>query len=503
MRDLVWIAKWLVLSLLGLALIAGIHAHADNVTTNITLNQSYVEVVENSYPYHEPYRIDQGQTVYINDTIDIAGMGHGKLQLAWYGKYSEYDSPQYIITTSLFKRELINFWVTPEIFESRVGPWYQYYGNETERNGNLEAFRVSDRARNVTTPFTNATSEIEKKPIYAAPLPEKHISDYVVARGDPLTINSSRVWIFGTLDGIYSHGGYFSESEIGNLDLGSYKIVLQDPGRNGIFEVNYDAKTQMLTSPWKNVPDQSVAGSQPMLDIDKFYQRIKSTDDQVQTFNLEVQMPEIYVDSIDEVAVGSRIPVAYEPGMTLLDVRGYTNSANGSVVTAVLDPGIQTARTLAKSSYATMAIREHPGSMSSYQVYIPINKNQMPNGMHTVKVITTIGSSMLHDFPVSELPADSFVPNATLKYIGDRNPWVPTPTPEVITRVETKVVEKIVMVEVTPPHEMIDAAQRSAVENVVVESIILVVKILTVVIFLYLAVRFGYRVYARLRWNKK
>lgn len=438
-------------------------AHAEDA------NQSYVIVTEpvpeSVYQYHEPYRIDQGQTVYVNDTIDIAGMGHGKLQIAWYGKYSEYDSPQYIITTSLFKRTLINFWLDPVVFESRTGRWYQYYGNETERNGNLEAFTVSYRPRNITTPFNNVTEEVVKKPIYTPPLPEKRITDYLVARGDSLTTNSSRVWIFGTLDGMYSHGGYFSPSEIGSLDIGSYKMVLHDPGRNGIFEVNYDAKSQLLTSPWKNVHDESVAGSQPMLDMDKFYQRVKATDDRVQTFNLEVQIPEIYVDSIDEVAVGSRIPVAYAPGMTLLDVRGYTNSMNETVVTAILDPDIQTIRTLKDTAYTTTAIREHPGSMSSYQVYIPINKNEMPNGIHTVKVSTEIGSFMLHDFPVSELPVDSFVPNATLKYIGDRNPWIPTPTPEIIVKNVEVQVTQIVTVQVTPSDAQVSEAAKKIIDK--------------------------------------
>jgi hypothetical protein len=428
-------------------------------------NESYVIVTEDTYPYHEPYRIDQGQTVYVNDTIDIAGMGHGKLQLAWYGKYSEYDDPQYVIKTSLFKRELINFWLDPAVFSERTGRWFQYYGNETERNGNLIAFKVSDRKRNVTTPFNNVTEDVVKTPIYIPPLPEKHITDYLVARGDDLTINSSRVWIFGTLDGIYAHGGYFTADEIQDLEIGSYKVVLQDPGRNAIFEVNYDAKNRLLTSPWKNVPDESVAGSQPMLDIKKFYERIKATDDRVQTFDLEVQLPEVYVDRIDEVAVGSRIPIAYEPGMTLLDVRGYTNSKNESVVTAVLDPDDQTVRTIAKNSYTSTAIRENPGSMSSYQVYIPINKNQMPNGIHTVKVSTAIGSSMLHDFPVSEMPADSFVPNATLKYIGDRNPWVPTPTPEIVVKSVEVPVTQIVTVQMTPSETQISDAAKKLIDR--------------------------------------
>ena len=139
MRDLKPIALLLILSFLALYVVHG--SAEENLTTNITANGSYV-VVENppiDYNFTHfaaigTYRIMQGDNVYLNDTIDISGMGHGQLKLAWYGKYSEYYDPQYIIEFSLFKREQMNFWIDPAVFASRTGMWYQYYRDVPERH---------------------------------------------------------------------------------------------------------------------------------------------------------------------------------------------------------------------------------------------------------------------------------------------------------------------------------------------------------------------------------
>lgn len=428
-------------------------------------NGSYV-IVDDGVNYGAPnpnYRITQGQNVYVNDTIDIAGMGWGT-GLAWYGKYQEFSKPQYIYDFTNFRRSLQNFYLDPAIFEGKSGVWYQYYGNETERNGNLDAFKVVNAMRNQTATYPNGTViqsavsvsnvtsdfRIKPKPL----LPEIQVSDYLVALGDPLPTNHTSLWIFGRTDMIYAHAGNISAKEIQQLAVGSYKLISHDAGRNTIYEVGYDSSKNMLTSPWKGVDDESILGSQPMLDIDKFYWMVKKTDDKVETFNLDVEEPAISVVSIDEVDVRNRIPVAFEPGMTLLDVRGYTNTANETKLTFILDPDTHNARELKSVTYYTTAIRSSPGNRSMYQIYIPINKNQMPNGMHTIKAMTALGGSMLYDFPVSELPADSFVPNATIKYIGDRNPWV-APVTVVVTQDVIREVIKEVIVEVTPDPQVL------------------------------------------------
>jgi hypothetical protein len=250
----------------------------------------------------------------------------------------------------------------------------------------------------------------------------------------------------------------------------------------------------MLTSPWKGVDDESILGSQPMLDIDKFYWMVKKTDDKIQTYNLDIEEPAISVVSINEVDVGSRIPVAYQPGMTLLDVRGYTNTAAGTKLTFIMDPDTHNARELKEVTFTTTATRSSQGNQSMYQVYIPINKNQMWNGIHTLKAMTALGGSMLYDFPISELPADSFVPNATLKYIGDENPWKPNMTiADPIIVEKEKIVVKEVIVEVTPDPQVLYEQELKARQKVaddfynkateIVTIVVIVITVLTGIIY--------------------
>jgi hypothetical protein len=466
--------NWRYLGELGLAVILLVAAISLFLTGAVRAedNGSYIITNSPTYPFHPWYRIaNQGQVVYVNDTVDISGQGWGE-GIAWYGKYSEYDSPQYLYIFSPYKRDVINFYLDPAIFAGKSGMWYQYYGNQTkDRRGNLQTFKVSENYRNRSVTYSNGTTILLSELIsnetdVATPqnpyiLPEIQKTDYLVATGDPLFINSSRVWMFGRVDGMYAYDGNFTIHDIQQLETGSYKIVTHNSGNNTIIEVGYNNKTQAFTSPWKGVDDASVYGSQPMLDINKFYWMIKNTDDKIQTYDMELEEPAVSIVSIDEVAVGSRITLAWSPGMTLLDVRGYSNVQNGSIISLVMDPDRQTIRTIKANTWNTTAVRTSPGNMSQYQVYIPINKNEMPNGIHTIRASTAIGGKMFYDFPISELPANSYVPNATLKYIMGRNPWEPNLTiPAPIIVIQTQVVERVVEKPVPPSEETILEQQR-------------------------------------------
>ena len=77
--NYVGVAKYLGLGLFLIVLLSfipGVHAE------NTTANSSYVivDIPGITYdttinPSRQTYRVTQGQTVYVNDTIDIAGMG--------------------------------------------------------------------------------------------------------------------------------------------------------------------------------------------------------------------------------------------------------------------------------------------------------------------------------------------------------------------------------------------------------------------------------------------
>ena len=471
--------------------------------TTVALNP-YAITPPPSYPPTPHYRLpSQGADVYVNDTVDLFGSGWAE-GVAWYGHWGEYTNPKYIREFTGYKDEK-NFYIDPAIFEDKWGMWYQYYGNASERNGNLALFFVKAGKRSVTTTYPNGTvlnatiginnaSTGYVKPVVKV-LPDVRVSDYNLARGDSFDTGFGRIWVFGRTVGYYAHSGTLNVSEVNAMEPGTYKLAQQTAGANGIMEVNYDAENYLLFSPWKSVPNVSVYGSQPLLDIDKVTAMIAKSDDILTFYSLEVSMPSITIDSIDEVDVGSRIPVVYTPGMTLLDIRGYTNVAANSTLSFILDPDKQTPRTIKSNTYKTSAKRTDPGLMGTYQVYIPVNKNDMPNGMHTVLATSAIGASMKYDFPVNELPADSYAPNMTsygrLKYIGDENPWKPNltiPEPIIITQTPI-IVEKVVeiTIPVTPSQESLDQAAWNAATGWIILGTIVTI---TAAFILYLFAAF-------------
>ena len=199
--------------------------YADNTTTTNVTGSYVVVQMPSTYntspfsPPQPPYRIAQGQNVYLNDTIDITGEGWGR-GLAWYGTYGEYDDAQYVYEFTDYSPhgELSHFWIDPSIFAQRLGKWYQYYGNATETRGNLNAFKVVAGYRNSTLTFPNGTvvnqsvgispTQIPQVIPQPSVLPEVHVADYLLAIGDPFvvkTYGSAQVWIFGRVDHTYGN----------------------------------------------------------------------------------------------------------------------------------------------------------------------------------------------------------------------------------------------------------------------------------------------------------
>lgn len=476
-------AKYLTLAILSLFL-AGLATAFEQNTTIVTDNGSYV-IIEmppplynftNYSPPEPAYRIIQGGTVYLNDTIDISGMGWGT-GLAWYGRYGEHSQPAYIYEFTNWKRGLMTFWLDPEIFGTRTGVWYQYYGNETERNGNLVAFRINSGARNSTMTFqngtvVNVTEHIRGNgtPLVIKPeslLPEVHVADYLLAVGDPLEISTggiSQVWIFGSRD--YTYGAttttkmQFNAQEFYNFQEGRYTILVQHPGQNTDFDIRYHNKTLQYKEGWSGIRTMDVS-IQPPAEIQKTLMAMfRKCDDRYDIFSLEIQQPSVTINRMDDVWLASKVK-EYGLGygdITFKDVRGYTNFKAGTNITIVLDNDYRSGKGIGRFSTVTTAARAEPGNQSIFQAYVPIVWDQIPTGMHTVTATGPLKTQVNANFLVSILPPDSFRPNTTLKYTGDENPWKPnltTPAPVIVTQV----IRETVTVQVTPSDEQVKAQQ--------------------------------------------
>jgi hypothetical protein len=89
-------------------------------------------------------RIVQGETVYVNDVIDITSVVTPSRQFAYWDGYDIYDSPPtYILTLPAMHERWYHFYIDPAIFQKRLGAWYKYDSTSGfEKNANNLAFIV-------------------------------------------------------------------------------------------------------------------------------------------------------------------------------------------------------------------------------------------------------------------------------------------------------------------------------------------------------------------------
>ncbi len=433
-------------------------------------------------------RITQGSIVYLDETYDISGVTGWATSIAWYGTFAEVPDESVTIQTvelpnlaHTSSKSQYYFTIDNATFGKRLGHWFQYYSgtsDDEEEHGNLEAFYVYGY-RPVRVNQTNVTGvisynttgnetvvEIEPPAI----LPEMPVSDYLVARGCNLSVPSNtsiRIWLFGRINGLYGRESIndtvnVGESLVSTMEPGSYKMMIQTPTiSEEFFTVRYvseDNKIQWFDPSLFSIGTLWLDGLSPYVCMEKLQEIFTHSKDEYEIKNLVVQDPMVSINRRDTVWVN---------GTSVLDIRGYTNSNKGTIVSLVLDPEDQTARTLKQNTYYGEAQGDIVGNLRYYQIYIPIYPDRMYLGMHTIKATTEIGGEAYADFPISELPADSYIPNATVRYVGDRNPWVPTPTP--IIKEVVKVVPGptiTVIKEITPSQDQTNEAQKKATESI-------------------------------------
>lgn len=425
-----------------------------------------------------PY-IYQGDTVCINDTIDISGVAPPYNFLAYWDGFDMYDhAPTYNLTLPDSKKGYYKFWLDPSVFGGRTGWWYKYDG-EYEQQGNNRAFRVSANCTDVATVNQSNVTHLNQTPHVVTPapmLPERHVADYVVAKGDPLRLPDGvySAWILGRVDAIYFTSQHtISAERMEALEAGSYKIVMQYPGNNTIYDYGYDSFTHELVPGLYGKEIINVHGFQPSVVHGRLKQALAGTDDILQEYTLDYQNPYITINQADEQEFN---------GITSLNVRGYSNVAENVSINVSLDEKNAYYKDIAKRFSYTKAVRTNPGNLSYYSVNVPVDYDELAADArnHTLTARTALGGIAQKDFKISVMPSDSYRPNASLKYIEDRNPFVPTPTPLVITQVVTKVVEVTVTIPVTPSNEQVYAQQKKAQDDVAYEY----------------AVKFGYAVLA-------
>lgn len=459
-------------------------------SVNITkYSENPGEVASGPTPY-----IQQGETVYLGDTVDISGAIPPYPQIAYWDGYDIYDSsPSYNFTMPDRKSAYYHFYLDPAIFAGRLGKWYKYNG-EFEPRGNNLAFIVKPRPfYNYTMTFQNGTivslSELPNV-TYLQPfltpvpelMPQRHIADYLVTTDEPLNITVKKLsagWIFNGDDNTiaYSINGtdneiLYSRDEIGYLEPGEYKLLVQTVGNTS---TNFDVIFADKMIKWfdrKNFVIHTFKAENlvPSEAIKRLEQIFPLTYDSYEIGTVAVQAPAITIDRMDRVSVGSAKEYwkdsSLRGNVSLMDVRGYTNVLPGTNLSITLDETRNNPREIAKKfTYSGKAQGTYLGDMRYYQIYVPLYWDSLEPGMHTLTARTELGGSAAADFPVNEMPADSYIPPETIRYVGDRNPWVPTPTPVVQVQKEVVVVTQTVPVQIQPSDSQITEAAQKLVDE--------------------------------------
>lgn len=465
---------------------------ADNITI-ITPEQTIPTITPSPIITPTPF-ISQGDGVYVNDTIDISGVVPPYPKLAYWNGYDSYDSnASYIIDLPPYKSAYYKFYIDPSIFETRTGKWYKY-NDKFEGHGNTLAFIVYPQSyKNTTMRYQNGTlvniSEIvlnnynEIEIPIQPPVEIKHISDYLLARGDSLIIETNEttnIWLFGRINKLLD----FKSTNATKIDLntdvlsgfepGLYTIKLQTLGNNSDdFTVKYDTESKKIK--WFDaisftIEELDTIGLSPRVIEEKFNDVLPSTRDTFKTYSLELQEPYIEISSIGEMdtvnyTINSAGNTEYNTNISYIHVKGYTNVAIGSTLKFIVDEEQQTPRTL--YSHTTTAVAggsKNPGDMRWFDVVIPIDKYNLVPGPHTISAYTHLSTSgSVYTFIIYDAPKNSYVPPKTIRYISGRNgpeEFVPTPTPVVEIVTQTVTVPVTIMVPVTPSNEQVKAQQK-------------------------------------------
>jgi hypothetical protein len=500
MRDIKFIIGLIILAVLSLAVIYYIIPPAD------------------AY-----YRIEQGGVVYLNDTVDISGVAAGIENLAYYGGFDEESGTQFLLDVPYTKKGLYNYYIDPTIYSGRLGKWYKWNG-AYESNGNTLAFVVVAHRKPILNQTENESyinpeqvpAVLPKTPL----LPTRHVSDYLIARGNGFSIpvnGKTNVWIFGSRDSLLDYQSFngsvdITPDAINTLSPGLYKVLLQTR-ENGTGEstIRYNAETGNIE--WFN-PETfhlnyySVSDNTPENAMLKLQEILPSVHDTYKMFNLEIQYPTLSINRIDALNVLNQTGTPRDQGVdldepTYMDVRGYTNVAPDTIVKVIVDADFNQNDPW-KNAVATKTEGEFGGDMRVFKVIIPLKLINMKPGRHFVSAKSALSEATIStaEFYVYGNPEGNLIPNKTIRYISGKygpEELIPTPTPITVTQIVTRVVTQIVTVPVTPSNEQVYAQQKVASEKTWWEGTTLLMKVIGSGTFLISGIWYGISVYRRLK----
>lgn len=434
-----------------------------NVTTQIQIEKPVT-----------PYRIEQGQCVELNDTIDMAGVGWYTGSIAYYGRwYDGYGALSNGSVEAIYKidaRDLKRFYIDPTFFGNNLGWWYNFY-DESDSHGYDRLFYVAERCvltkeqnASIVSKAFNESERIQGILRNKTTLPVKTIDGrtFIISRGIDTLLSAepgSSRWLFGTDNQTSMYDvpvdkfniTYFNAADTWDMPAGTYDAFFVSPGRNGIIEENYDKQRDIITSPFRAQPDVYVRGIDGKSIEKHLLERIgESYDDTYDYWKIELQDPLIEVKRLDTTPLKNNF--------SYVTIAGYTNANAGNKFKLQMD--LEKNGNRARTYDITVTDNGGMRAYRTYNVSFILDLNSENPGMHyfTITALDT-GATITAPFYVyRELPAH-YQQESYLQYVG-YSPFIPTPTPEIIIKKEIqKVVEKVtVTVPVPPSQESVDTA---------------------------------------------
>ena len=317
-------------------------------------------------------------------------------------------------------------------------------------------------------------------------LPERYSeADYLRARYQPLNFTASNAtwaWLFHPYEDVYLLQQDTSQNvSIADLKAAKYNGVLQWMGNSsdiGVFWYEDEDKVRCACVDPRDVPEQVKLASFIRWNLLAALGDGACNDDPYQEVVIEVQEPAVDITDIFEGVNGTEEYILY--------VQGYTNLFPGTVINLTIDRDRWNYHTLRAHTFNATVYGGWNNSYRKFRVKIPYDPDELKGGQHSLTAVTPFNTFSSVDFWVYEIPNGTPRPQTYLKYI-DRNLWVPTPTPEVITKTEIQEVirEKVVTVNVTPAHEEVVRAQYDAYRKLLEDVVVVVSGIFTAIVIGY------------------
>jgi hypothetical protein len=198
-----------------------------------------------------------------------------------------------------------------------------------------------------------------------------------------------RFWLFGRSDSIYGRDFtttgadyriFIKKKDIWNLEPGEYDFVVQFPGQNQIYDVEYNSMGE-LGCIYKTVKNVSLKGISPRVSANYFASMMLSgrtlIDDIILQKQIVVEEPVLIVTN------------KYEDGYGNLHVSGRTNLAVGDEITGMIDEEkYQHADYKKMMSNTTFATGEDPSVYRDFEFVFPHNlaTDELPPGAHFITV---------------------------------------------------------------------------------------------------------------------